>query len=383
MSTHILAEIADLAPRIVSRMPEIEAARRVPPDLVETLRASGIFRMFVPRIHGGLELDLPTGLAAFAAMARVESSVGWIAMIGATPAIFAPLLPRRTYNRIYRDGPDVIFAATARPSGTAEAVSGGWRVTGRWPFMSGCQHADYIIGFCVMAEQGKPLPCPAGEAGPPRLGAFVLPARDWQIEDTWHVTGLKGTGSQDTVLRDVLVPEENFLDLATMMSCVPGPLYTGPLQTLPLVHGANSVGIAEGALDALVALAQSGRQQFHAATPLRDSGIFQYELGRVQADIRAARAMLETQAASHWRHAVAGTLNQEALQIEATQAATWLTAACVRATDACFALAGSSAVYDTSPLQQRLRDMRVAAQHASVQQRNYQAGGRLLLSAAA
>jgi alkylation response protein AidB-like acyl-CoA dehydrogenase len=161
---------------------------------------------------------------------------------------------------------------------------------------------------------------------------------------------------------------------------VPGPLYQSIQQVLPLLHGSVSVGIAEGALAELVALANSGRQQLRAAVPMRDSEIFQFELGRVEAEVRAARAFLEVQAASHWRHALAGTLKDEALAVEATQTAIWLATTCVRAADACFALGGGSALYDSSPLQRRLRDLHVAAQHAAVQQRHYVGAGKLLLS---
>jgi alkylation response protein AidB-like acyl-CoA dehydrogenase len=273
----------------------------------------------------------------------------------------------------------MIIAASAQPAGTAEAVAGGWRINGRWPFMSGCQHADWILGFCVVTEGGKPLPGPAGEDGPPMLRGFMLPARDWQIEDTWYVAGLKGTGSHHVALRDRVVPAANFFDLASGVPCLPGPLYQAVQQVLPVTHGAISVGMAEGALDELVELANTGRQQLRAAVPMRDSETFQGELGRVAAELRAARAFLQVQVASHWRHALAGTLKNEALLTQGTQTAIWLAATCVRAADACFALAGSSALYEASPLQRRLRDLHAAAQHAAAQPRHYVSAGKLLL----
>jgi alkylation response protein AidB-like acyl-CoA dehydrogenase len=112
---------------------------------------------------------------------------------------------------------------------------------------------------------------------------------------------------------------------------------------------------------------------------MRDSEVFQFELGRVAADLRAARAFFWAQSASHWQHAVAGTLKGEALLTESTQAAIWTTATCVRVADASFALAGGSAVYESSPLQRRLRDLHVAGQHARLQQRHYVGAGWQLL----
>jgi indole-3-acetate monooxygenase len=145
------------------------------------------------------------------------------------------------------------------------------------------------------------------------------------------------------------------------------------------MHGACSVGIAEGALDELVELAHAGRHQLQAAVPMRDSETFQGELGRVAAELRAAQAFLQVQAASHWRHALARTLKDEALLTESTQTAIWLATTCVRGVDACFALGGNSALYETSPLQRRLRDVHVAAQHFVAQQRHYVGAGKLLL----
>jgi alkylation response protein AidB-like acyl-CoA dehydrogenase len=375
----LLANIQELVPGITSRAAEIEAGRRMPPDLVKELRSIGIFRMFVPQSHGGLELDLPAGLEIFRALGRIDGSVGWVAMIGGAHGIFAPLLPRDTYEQVYQNGPDVIIAGSAPPVGTADAMAGDWRVNGRWPFASGCQHAEWMFGLCVMTEGGKPLPGPAGEGGPPLVRGFFLPARDWQIEDTWYVVGLKGTGSHHITLRDKVVSAANFFDLANGVPCLPGPLYQSVLPLLPLMLGAVSVGIAEGALDELVELANTGRQQLHAAVPMRDSETFQSELGRVAAELRAARAFLEVQATIHWRHALSGTLKDETLHTQGTQTAIWLATTCVRVVDACFALAGSNALYETSPLQRRLRDLHVVAQHYNVQQRHYVNAGKLFL----
>ncbi len=375
----LLADIRKLAPQFSARAAEFEAARRIPRDVVETLRSIGVFRMLSPRSHDGLELELPDALEVLTTLSRIDGSLGWTAMIGSGTAIFAPLLPTATYEQLYSNGPDIIYAASATPAGTAAKVQGGWQVTGRWPFASGCAHAEWIFGVCVVTEDGKPVPGPAGKAGPPKMRVVALPAQQWQIEDTWYAAGLKGTASHHVALRGVVVSEGNFFDFPEGPSCQPGPLYQSVLHMLPLMHAAFHVGAAEGAVDELVMLAKGGRQQLRAAVPLQDSEIFQYELGRAAADVRAARAAFEVQVASHWRHALAYTLKDPALLIEGTQTAVWIANACDRVAHACFALAGGSAVYDSSPLQRRLRDLYVASQHAAVQQRHYADAGKLLL----
>jgi alkylation response protein AidB-like acyl-CoA dehydrogenase len=163
----LLADIRELGPLVTSRAAEIEAGRRILPDLVKALRSIGVFRMFVPQTHGRL-----VALEVIEALGRLDGSLAWTAMIGAGSAIFVPYLPRETYDQVYQNGPDMIVAASAQPPGMAEAVPGGWRINGQWPFMSGCQHADWILGFCVVTEGGKPLR-PANPSGLHVAGARV------------------------------------------------------------------------------------------------------------------------------------------------------------------------------------------------------------------
>ncbi|MGF6736035.1 alkylation response protein AidB-like acyl-CoA dehydrogenase [Paraburkholderia youngii] len=375
----MLDAIRDLAPAILSRAAELETERRMPSDLIEKLRLIGVFRMFAPRSRGGLELDLPWGMEVISALARLDGSVGWTAMIASASAIMAPRLPRQTYDLIYEDKSDVIIAGVSTPGGTAERVPGGWQVSGRWPFASCCHNADWIMGLCVMSEGGKPLYGPAGDAGPPLVRYVALPASAWQIEDTWHTSGLRGSGSHHTALQNVVAPDANFFDFPDGASCQPGPLYQAWRHLQSVLFGAVCVGIAEGALWDVAELALSGRQQLRAPVPMRDSEMFQGELGRIEADVRAARAAMQVQADSHWRHAVADTLNGQALYTQGIQTGTWIATICARAAHACFTLAGGAAVYESSPLQRRLRDLQAAAQHAMVQQRHYADAGRLLL----
>jgi alkylation response protein AidB-like acyl-CoA dehydrogenase len=374
----LLRTIQELRPAITARALEIETSRRIPADIVELLKRAGIFRMFVPRSYGGLELDLPEGLEILVELAKLDSSVGWNAMTSSNGSLFATFLPQQTYETIYQNGPDVIFAGATQPVGTAEAARAGGRlVSGCWPFASGCQYANWIAGFCALISDGKPL---LSEAGRPQIQAAWLPAHEWQIEDTWHAAGLRGTGSHHVVLKNKMVPVSSFSDLERGAPFLSGPLYAALPQFLSLLHAASALGMAEAVVSDLIDLASTGRRQVQSPVPMRDSETFQFELGRVVAELRAARALFEAQSASHWHHAVAGTLKGEALLAESSQAAAWTTATCVRVADTCFALAGGSAVYENSPLQRRLRDLHVAGQHARLQQRHYLSAGQQLLA---
>ncbi|HVQ67392.1 MAG TPA: acyl-CoA dehydrogenase family protein [Bradyrhizobium sp.] len=377
---NLLASIQELASEITARAAEIEAVRRVPLDLVDRLRSIGMFRIFVPRSHGGLELPLPEGLEVITALARLDGSIGWTAMVACASSLFATLLPRETYDRIYQDGPDVAICGSSQPAGTAEPVADGFRINGRWPFASGCMHANWMGAICKVIKDGEPV---IDAHGKPMTRGFVLPASDLEIEDTWYAAGLKGTGSHHIAQRDALVPEANIFDLEDGAACVPGPLYQAFRHFLPLFHGAFSVGMAAGTIDELVALANTGRQQLYAPTPMRESETFQFELGRISAGARAAQAFHKAQTAGHWDHALAGTLKGDGLLIDGMQSAVWIVTTCVGVADGCFTLGGSSALYETSPLQRRLRDLHVAAQHAIAQQRQYTGVGKLALQRSA
>lgn len=376
-SEPIFAEVEKLTPAITARAAQIELARRVPSDIVASLASIGVFRMFVPKSLGGLELDVPTAVKVIEALAAVDGSIGWTAMINGGAALVAPLLPRETFEQIYRNGPDAVIAGSAVLAGTAVRDQTGWRVTGRWPFASGCQQADWLLGACTMTDGEKPVVKVDGAA--PVVRGFFLPARDWAIEDTWYAAGLKGSGSTHIALNATLVPEQNFFDLGTGQPCVPGPLYRALPYFIPLMHGAVHLGIARSALDDIVTLAQTGRRPERADSPLRDSELFRNQLGRALGDLRAAQALYDAQVTRHWDYAVSGAPKDEDLLAQGTQTAIWVAATCVDVVEACFELAGSSAVFDSSALQRRLRDIRVATQHGVVQRRNYTNGGALLL----
>jgi alkylation response protein AidB-like acyl-CoA dehydrogenase len=252
------------------------------------------------------------------------------------------------------------------------------RINGRWPFASGCEDADWIAVLCVLTKDGQPLPGPV--EGSPATTLVLLRARDIKIEDTWYAAGLKATGSHHIACQDVMTTEKYLLDIATAQPCVSGPLYGAPMLLLTLLSGPIALGIAEGALDDIVAMAQSGRRQQRSAIAMQDSEIVQHELGRAHAKFRAAQMAHDALAANFWQHAVAGTLNTADRHTEATQFAIWITETCVDIVRTCFTLGGGSAVFESSPLQRRLRDIEVAAQNEGTHPRHYALAGKQLLS---
>jgi alkylation response protein AidB-like acyl-CoA dehydrogenase len=374
----VLSRITALAPMVARHARDIEQSRRLPAELVSALKSARIYGMLVPRRYGGLELDAPSAFRAVAALARLDGSVGWNAMIGHIGSLMPFLAGAALCEEIFQDGKDHIIAGSGQPVGTAERVRGGWRVTGSWPFASGCQNAEWIAGTCVMMERGSPIDASHGPG--PMTRTCLMPAEHWEIRDTWHAFGLKGTGSHHVALADLLVPDDNFFEFPFGASFAPDPVFAKFPELVVLAHGAVALGIAEAAIIDLVELAGSGVKQLFMTTPLVETERFKEGLARLDADLMAARALLEAQVTRVWHNPerpAAKDLTRVAAQL---QAAVWITAACVRVAEGCFELAGSRAVYESSSLQRRVRDLRVAAQHVAVHPRHYVTAGAAMLA---
>ncbi|WP_405105566.1 acyl-CoA dehydrogenase family protein [Micromonospora sp. NBC_01405] len=362
--TRLTGAVRELTPELSRRAEEIEAARELPADLLDGLRAAGCFRMFVPRSHGGYEADPHTGLAVLEELARADGSTGWTVMIGAeTPHLLA-LLPRDRFDKFYASGPDVVVAGGFAPQGRAELADGGFQVTGRWGFVSGSRHADWIFGNCLLTGDGQPLPGPNGQ--PVEIRSMLLPADAVTVQDTWHTLGLRGTGSHDVLMESVFCPVEQSFDLFTGAPCVPGPGFVAPLAQFVLHLGAVAVGIAQGALDDTVALLDGGRQRLYARQSLADSPAFRVQLGRADLNVRAARALVRSLAHDLFRAADAeDPAAVEALRPQISASLPWVTEVATAAVDACYRAGGGGAARDSSPVQRRFRDIHTFAQHAA------------------
>ena len=223
------------------------------PDLIAELREAGCFRMLLPRSHGGDELDLVSAMQVLEELARADGSVGWIVAIGSAGWLDLCDLPRSTFDALYADGP-LVTAGVFAPSGTAEPVDGGYRIRGRWGFASGCEHADLLYGNCIDAGDGGGGPV---GGGPPPMRIAVFAPDQVTIEDTWRVSGLRGTGSHHIVVDDVVVPAERTYPVMRSEACVDVALTRIPLPT-PLTPplASMAVGIAQGALDDVLGLAE-------------------------------------------------------------------------------------------------------------------------------
>jgi alkylation response protein AidB-like acyl-CoA dehydrogenase len=360
----LLAAIQDLTPSVTARAAEVEAARELPRDLLRDLVAAGCFRMFVPRSHGGLEIDLPSGLEVFEAFARADGSTGWTVMIGAEAVMLLALLPRHRFDALYADGPDLIGAGSFTPRGEAKVIDGGFEVTGRWPFASGCLHSKWLLANCVVTENGHARPGPAPDV--PETRFVVFRTEQAQILDTWFVSGLRGTGSNDIAVERIHVAYDDTFDRFSGVPSVPGPLYIAPTAQFSFHVASVGVGIAQHAVDDIIALAGNQKRRLFAASALADTAVFQHALARAETSLRAARALLRSETQCFWARVSAGRIPTPTEQVRCSATGAWVVATAAAVVNVCYNAGGGTALYDSSPLQRHLRDIHTLTQHISV-----------------
>jgi alkylation response protein AidB-like acyl-CoA dehydrogenase len=366
-----------LAPRIRARAAWIDAERRLPDDLVQDLAGAGLFRMAVPREEGGSGADLLTVLRTIEAVSRADGSTGWCVAMGVNTFRHSAQFSAPVRRELFASDPVGVSAGSSTPRGVALAVPGGYRVTGRWPFASGCMHATSLHGACRVLEGDAARLLPNGEQEV-RI-AYFYPKAAAEIEDTWHVSGMRGTGSHDVVVEDLFVPEERTFSAAERRARV-----TGPVNGIPGFDLAGcgfacvGLGVARAAIDALVELA-AAKTPRHATTLLRDRPQVQAQVGEAEAVLRAGRAFLFEVAGAMGQDAAAGRPITEPQRARLRLAMTHAAQGAARATHLMSVAAGTTSIFTSSPLERYSRDAEVVTRHVQLQAQNYEAVGRTLL----
>jgi alkylation response protein AidB-like acyl-CoA dehydrogenase len=366
---------AALAPRVRELADETERGRRLPPELVEAFGRGGIFRMLVPRRFGGGEAGVATMIATLEALSRADGSAGWCAMIGATSGVVAAYLPESDAREIYGSDPHVVSGGVFAPHGRAVAADGGYRLSGRWPFASGCEHCGWLMAGAVVIEDGKPRLLPSGM---PDSRLMLFPHSQAKIVDTWNVSGLRGTGSHDLEIHDLFVPAGRSTSIIADRPREQGPLYRFPVFGLLALGGAAvALGIARASIDELVRLAAAkvptgGRRR------LSERGVVQTELAEAEAMIGSARAFLFEACAQAWQAASAASELPIAARARLRLAATHATATSAKVVDLMYNAGGGTSIYAGSPLQRCFRDVHVVTQHVMIARATLELVGRIL-----
>ncbi len=358
----------DLAELIEANADDGERNRRLPLNTVNALTDAELMRMCVPEAYGGPEVDPVAMVRAIEAVAHSDGAAGWCTMIASTTSSMASLLPEQAAREIYGERTSVTGGVFA-PNGTGVATTvdgvAGFSVTGRWAWGSGTQHCRWVLGGALCDD------------GTFRLCWFAH--SDVTFHDTWHTSGMRGSGSLDYSVDDAFVPAERTVQPGVTRPVVRTPLSEFPNFTL-LAAGVSAVGLGVGrrALDELVELAQGKKPQYSSKT-LAQGAFTQIELARAEAELRAARAFLLDELQSAWDTACAGDQVTVAARTGIRLAATHAATVGAEVADTAFTLAGGTAVYDTSLLGRCLRDAHVVTQHIQTAPKLNETIGKLLL----
>ena len=364
-----------LAPMIRAAADEIESIRELPRAVFEALADARLFQMALPRAIGGLEIDLPTYVQVIEEIGKADASTGWCLNQGTIFGMYAARMPSEIAKPIWIDTPRGVVSNSPAPTARAVVVPGGYRVTGRQGFSTGCRHASWVAAHSQVIENGEPRLKPDGK---PEIRYLFVPISQVELLDTWHTRGMRGTGTHHFQVTDVFVPAERTVLQAGAALVHEGPLYKIP-RTLGFACGdaAVALGVARSCLTEFYDLAGAKAPRYTTAL-LRDQLMVQSTVGKAEAAIRSGRAFLMESVRAIWEEATRGavTLDARAAIRLSTTHAIRLAADVV---DAVYNAAGATAAFQGNIIQRYFQDIHVITQHVQSRFSHYDLVGRHVL----
>jgi alkylation response protein AidB-like acyl-CoA dehydrogenase len=355
----------------------VERGRTLTEPLVQAMVDAGLYRMLLPRSLGGGEVDPLTYFEVVEALAKVESAAAWSVLIStSTMTGTVRAFTDEQVRALFTSPRQTIMAGSAPPRGRAVSAPGGHRLTGRWSQGSNVLIASWLHLGCHLYDGDRPR---LGPDGRPLYRYCMVPTARVEVLDTWHTTGMRGTGSHDYTVTDVFIPDEHVHPAVERSAFRPQPLYQFAAWT-HVAHAAVGLGIARVAIEEFVGLASSKE-----ATWLPTEGrlaartTVQAKVAQAEALVGAGRAYVREAAQDTWDTVCRGdrpSPQQRAIyRLSIAQAM----ASALEAVDIMYSLGGASAIYAESRLDRCLRDARTAAAHVWVAPDTYELAGRLLL----
>lgn len=351
----ILVNAKAIAPVLREEADENERQRRLTPRTVDALRGAGAFRMAMPRAWGGPEVPILRQIEIVEELAAADGSAGWCAMIGSDAGFYSASLDDQAGRALYPEL-DAVTAGWVLPAGRLDEVDGGYRLSGRWQFGSGCTHADVMIGGCMVFRNGELVLAPHGA---PEHRIAVLPAARFEIHDTWHTIGLCGTGSNDYSIDDAYVPADQTYRLGDVVR--PGALYAWPgmfgvnLMGVPL-------GIARATIDAAEAVL-TDKLLLPEGRPARDDPRTRTALGRAEALVGSARCYVFDVVGDFWATLEAGDEPSRRQRAALDGCYGHTLRSCREAVQLLCDTVGSASIFRAHPFERAQRDLATMAQH--------------------
>jgi alkylation response protein AidB-like acyl-CoA dehydrogenase len=364
-----LAAIRELAPLVAGHRDAFDRERRLSDPVFAALADAGLFRLWLPRALGGPELSPIAFMDVVEAAAALDGSVGWLVGNGGGMSRIGGYLPAPVAGAWFADPRAFVTSATGAV-GKAQPTEGGYRVSGRWPFGSGSPHATHFMGLAAVGDGRSP--------DLPPLCCY-MPRDQVTLHDTWHVSGLRGTGSFDFEAHDAFVPAERAHPLLGHAPTQPGLLYRmPPISVFTWTVAVVPLGIARGAVEAFVRLANA-KPRPGTAGLLRDSEIVQATVGRAGALYQAGHDLLRQAMAELMAATDSGGDRLTEARMRLRVAAAHAAESAARSVETLAAAAGASAIFESCPLERALRDVHAAVRHVAMSPSMYTAAGRVRL----
>lgn len=378
ISDDLVRRARAIGPLVAEHAADGERERRLPEATWEALRDAGFLRLYVPESLGGLEIDPLTCAGVTEEVSRSDSAAGWAVMVANAVAWWCRALPTAGPEEIYAQSPDAFVATAFHPPLGARRVDGGYRLTGRAPLASNVHAAPWLLVTALVAEEDQ-----AGTPGGAGVAiAAVMRTEEAEIADTWHSMGMRATDSNDVTVADVFVPESR--TFAFEPEFEPGAHYKGSLYRAPALGAALApwssvaLSVARGAIDQVKHLAQR-KTPFASATPLRERPSIQAKVGKAEALLRSARALLYGTLAAAWQRTLAGGVSSVEQKAELLMASVHAVQSAAAAVELAYGASGTSGIYTRSPLERHFRDIQVLRQHGFMSESRYETVGQVML----
>jgi len=366
----------DLGAEIAASADEVERTRRIPEALLGRLHDSRLFRMLLPRSAGGDETEPAVYVAAVEELARHDASVAWNVFVANSSALIAAFLEPAANHAVFAD-PRSIVAWGPPNALRAQAVDGGYRLTGKWDFASGCRQARWMGAHCHVLEADGTLRL--NRFGRPTVRTLLFPAQDATLIDTWRTIGLCGTAS-DSYSVDNLFVSEAFSSTREdpTLRRERGPLYAFTMQGLYAAGvAAVAFGIARAMLSEFIALAS--RKAPRGLSRLADSAVVQADVARAEARLGSARAYLMETLAAIYAQAGDVVAVEVADRARVRLACTNAIHGAAEVVDFAYKAAGVDAIFPGSPFERRFRDMHTLSQQIQARGAHFEQVGQVLL----
>ncbi|GAB2673375.1 flavin-dependent monooxygenase [Saccharopolyspora gloriosae] len=360
----VIEEVRQLLPVLRERAQKAEDARRVPEESIEELQRTGFFKLLQPARHGGYEADPVDFYTAVRLIGSACGSTGWVAsIIGVHPWHLA-LFSAQAQDEVWGEDASTLVSSSYAPMGKAKLVDGGYRLSGRWSFSSGCDHARWVfVGGPAYNDAGEPVD----------FCTYLLPLGDYRIDDVWDTVGLRGSGSNDIVVDDVFVPAHRALSFMAMTEtrCPGHEVNTSPLYRLPwgTVHPttitAPIIGMAQGAYDAHVEHQGKRVRAAYAGEKSKEDPFAKVRIAEAASEIDAAWLQLTRNISEEYELLKAGQEVPMALRLRARRDQVRGTARSIEAIDRLFENSGGRALASGTPIQRFWRDAHAGRVHAA------------------